>query len=132
MRAMKPATFFTLGALAFGGAQAAWSVAHAHGLVRGTWIMKTGTGILACMALFVVVAAVACAMRGKATKLSDGIVALEAGAVLAVLVALFITGPGGLWPIVVVLDAALLGAAIGIGAGLSYLLRPARGGPSPS
>lgn len=132
MPAMKPAGFFTVGALAFGGAQAAWSVARAHDLVRGTWIMKTGTGILACMAVFVVAAAVAFAMHGKGAQVSDGIVAMEAGAVVAVIVALFIIGAGGLWPLVVVLDALILGVAIAIGAGLAFLVRQARSGPSPS
>ena len=122
---MNLAALFAAGALAFGVAQAAWSLAHAHGLVRGTWMMKTGGGIAACFVLFIVVAAVACALRERQRGLADSIVALVAGAAVAATLALMIVGPGSLWPLVIALDTVVIALAVGIGAALSALLRPA-------
>ena len=73
---MKPLSLFILGVLVFGGAQAIWSVAHLHELVRGTWMLKTGGGIATCFVLFVVVSAIACAWRSKGRSVGDCIVTL--------------------------------------------------------
>ena len=120
---MNAAASFATGALAFGLAQAAWSIAHAQGVVRGTWMMKTGGGIGACFILFVVVAAIACAFRRRGRGLGDAIATLVAGAAAAATLALMFVGPGSLWPLVIALDTLIIAAAIGVGAAVSIPLR---------
>jgi hypothetical protein len=124
---MKSPAFFAIGALAFGIAQGAWSVGHAHGLWRGTWMLKTGSGVAACFVLFALVAAVACAFRDRGRGLGDCIAALVAGAVVALAVALMIVGPGSIWPLVIALDAVIIALAVGVGAALSPVIRAAAG-----
>jgi hypothetical protein len=124
---MNAAASFATGALAFAAAQGLWSLAHAHGLVRGTWMMKTGGGIAACFALFVIVAAVACAFRRRGRGLGDAIATLVAGAAVAATLALFIVGPGSVWPLVILLDSVIIAMAVGVGAALSIPLRAATG-----
>lgn len=120
---MKPAALFFTGAVAFGVAQALWSIGHAQGLWRGTWMLKTGGGMAACFVLFVVVSAIACSLRERGRGFADCIVALVAGAALAATVALFFVGPGSLWPLVIVLDTIVVAIAAAIGAALSRLVR---------
>ena len=121
---MKPIVLFTVGALTFGAAQAVWSVGHLHGLWKGSWMLKTGTGIAACCIVFVVVSAIACALRGRNRGLGDCIVSIAFGAVVALAIALVIIGPGNLWPLVLVLDGVIIVAAVSCGAALSALIRP--------
>jgi hypothetical protein len=120
---MKPAGLFITGALAFGVAQALWSLGHAQGLWRGTWMMKTPGGMTACFVLFVVVGAVACAWRGRGRGVVDSIVALVAGAIAGVAVGIFIVGPGSLWPMVIALDGLIIGAGVALGAAFSPVIR---------
>jgi hypothetical protein len=125
---MKPAALFATGAVTFGAAQALWSLGHAHGLWRGTWMMKTPGGIVACFVIFVIVAAIACAWRGRGGGIGDSIAALVAGAVLAVAIGIFIVGPGSLWPMVVAFDGLIIGAGVALGAALSPVIRSRRTG----
>ena len=120
---MKPAALFATGALAFGSAQALWSLGHAQGLWRGTWMMKTPGGIAACFVLFVVVGAIACAWRGRDRGLGDSIAILVAGALAGVTVGIFIVGPGSLWPMVIAFDGLVIGAGVAVGAVLSPMIR---------
>jgi hypothetical protein len=124
---MNAAASFATGAVAFGLAQGLWSIAHAQGLVRGTWMMKTGGGIGACFLLFVVVSALACAYRRRGRGIADAIATLVAGAAVAATLALFIVGPGSVWPLVILLDSVIIAMAVGIGAALSIPLRSAVG-----
>ena len=121
---MKPIALFTVGALTFGAAQAVWSVGHHHALWKGSWMLKTGTGIAACFVVFVIVSAIVCALRGRNRSLGDCIVSITFGAVVAMAISLFIVGAGSLWPLVLALDGVILTAAVALGAALSGLVRP--------
>ena len=118
---MSLAAHFVTGALAFGFAQAVWSVGPAQGLLRGTWMLKTFPGIVACFVLFVAVGAVACARRGRG-GVGDVVAALVAGSTLAMAIALFIVGPGNVWPIVIALDTMVIAVAVGAGAMLARFI----------
>ena len=120
---MNPKVLFATGALAFAIAQAGWSLGHAQGLWRGTWMMKTPGGIAACFVIFVGVAALACGIRDRGHGIVDAIVALAAGAIAAVAAGIFIVGPGSLWPMVIAFDGLIIVAAIALGAALSPLVR---------
>jgi hypothetical protein len=129
---MRPAALFATGAVTFGAAQSLWSLGHAQGLWRGTWMLKTFGGAGACVVLFVVVSAIACATPERGRSLADRIAALVAGAASAVAVAIFFVGPGSLWPLVIGLDTVVIALAVGLGAMLSRFVPGQRERPEAS
>ena len=91
--------------------------------LRGAWIMKTGLGIGFCFAVFVVITAVVCAYYRKPNGLAKCGGAIALGAIAAMTGALFLIGPGNLWPIVIAFDGAIIGAAVAVGAAIGALFR---------
>ena len=120
---MKPITSFAIGAATFSALQILWGLGHAYGRLRGPWIMKTGSGIGFCFAVFVVITAVVCAYYRKPNGLAKCVGAIALGAIAAITVALFLIGPGNLWPIVIAFDGAIIGAAVAVGAAIGALFR---------
>jgi hypothetical protein len=120
---MKPITSFTIGAATFSALQIFWSLGHAYSGLRGAWIMKTGLGIGICFAVFVLITAVVCVCYRKSKALAKCGGAIALGAIAAMTVALFLIGPGNLWPIVIAFDGAIIGAAVAVGAAIGALFR---------
>src|SRR5439155_8913546 len=120
---MKPITSFTIGVATFSALQIFWSLGHVYGGLRGAWIMKTGLGIGFCFAVFVLITAVVCVCYRKSKALAKCGGAIALGAIAAMTVALFLIGPGNLWPIVIAFDGAIIGAAVAVGAAIGALFR---------
>ena len=120
---MKPIAISAIGAAAFAAVQVIWSLGHVFGGWRGAWVMKSGSGIALCFASFVVVSAVVCAFRGKTKGLWNCAVSIAIGAIVAMAIALFVVGPGNLWPLVIAFDGAIIGAAVGVGAIIGKVFR---------
>jgi len=120
---MKPITSFTVGAATFSALQIFWSLGHIYSGLRGAWIMKTGLGIGFYFAVFVVITAVVCAYYRKPNGLAKCVGAIALGAIASMTGALFLIGPGNLWPIVIAFDGAIIGAAVAVGAAIGALFR---------
>lgn len=120
---MRNGVAIAIGAVAFAMLQIIWSLGHAYGGWRGAWIMKAGTGFAVCFAVFLVIGAFVVAYRHRAGELFRRAGSVVLGAIVAMVIALLIVGPGSLWPLVMVLDgiviggAALLGGVIGTALG---------------
>src|SRR6266542_5617688 len=119
---MKPITSFTVGAATFSALQIFWSLGHIYSGLRGAWIMKTGLGIGFCFAVFVLITAVVCVCYRKSKALSKFGGAIALGAIASMTGALFLIGPGNLWP-VIAFDGAIIGAAVAVGAAIGALFR---------
>jgi len=87
---MKPITSFAIGAATFSALQILWGLGHAYGRLRGPWIMKTGSGIGFCFAVFVVITAVVCAYYRKPNGLAKCVGAIALGAIASMTGALFL------------------------------------------
>ena len=109
---MSRGLLFAIGAAAFTALQTAWSLGHSMLGWRGAWIMKTGEGIAACVVVFAIVSAAAIAWRFKPAELMRRALAMLAGAIVAMSVALMILGPGNLWPLVIVFDGVIILGAL--------------------
>jgi hypothetical protein len=120
---MKPITSFATGAATFSALQIFWHLGHTYAGFRGAWIMKTGLGIGVCFAVFVVISMVVCGCYRKPNGLAKCIASLALGGITAMTVALFLIGPGNLWPIVIGFDGAIIGAAVAVGAAIGALFR---------
>ena len=120
---MKPIVSFVIGAAAFSALQILWGLTHTYGRLRGAWIMKTGAGIGLCFAVFVVITAVVCACYRKPNGLAKCAGFLALGAIVAMTIALFLIGPGNLWPIVIAFDGAIIVAAVVVGTAIGALFR---------
>jgi hypothetical protein len=120
---MRSGVAMAIGAVTFAMLQIIWSLGHTFGGWRGAWIMKAGTGFAVCFAVFLVIGAVVVAYRHRAGDLLRRAGSVALGAIVAMVVALLIVGPGNLWPLVIVLDGivigggALLGGVIGTALG---------------
>jgi hypothetical protein len=104
-----------IGAATFAILQIIWSLGHAYGGWRGAWIMKAAPGFVACFVVFLVVGAVVVAYRHSAADLLRRAGSITLGAIVAMIVALFIIGPGNLWPLVIALNGAVIGGGVLIG-----------------
>jgi hypothetical protein len=112
---MRNRVAMAIGAVTFALLQIIWSLGHAYGGWRGAWIMKAGTGFAACFAVFLVIGAVVVAHRPRAGDLFRRTGSVVLGAIVAMVIALIIVGPGSLWPLVIALDGMVLGAAALLG-----------------
>jgi hypothetical protein len=113
---MESKVSFGIGALAFGAIQVAWSLGHAYAGWRGAWVMKAELGMAVCFAVFLILGAIVVAHRHRATELPRRAGSLWLGAMASLVVALMIVGPGNLWPLVIVLDGAMIGGGVALGA----------------
>ena len=113
---MKKKLPMVAGAVVFATVQVLWSVAHAAGAVRGAWVMKTGLGIGLCFGAFVIAATFVSAMQPRDGGIANCVLGMVGGGLLALCVALVFVGPGNLWPIVIVFDGVIIGAAALVGA----------------
>ena len=120
---MKLASLGVVGAATFAFVQVLWTLGHTYGGLKGAWVMKTGLGIAFCFAVFAIVAGAASALQGSPGGLVRFVGAMLAGALVALVVALMIVGPGNLWPIVIVFDGAIIGGAILLGAAIGSAFR---------
>ena len=120
---MKPIISFAIGMAMFSVLQIFWGPGHAYGGLRGAWIMKTGACIGLCFAVFVVITAVVCACYRKPNGLAKCAGFLALGAIVAMTIALFLIGPGNLWPIVIAFDGAIIVAAVVVGTAIGALFR---------
>jgi hypothetical protein len=105
-----------VGATAFAAAQGIWSLGHAYAGWKGTWMLKSGSGIVFGLAVLAITAAVICALQRKPNTVVNCAVFVAIGAIAAMTVALFLIGPGNLWPIVIAFDGAMIGVAVAVGA----------------
>jgi hypothetical protein len=112
---MRSRIAMAIGAATFGVLQIVWSLGHAYGGWRGAWIMKAGTGFVVCFAVFLVIGAAVVAYRHRAGELLRRVGSVVLGAIVGMGVALIIVGPGNLWPLVLVLDGAVIGGAALLG-----------------
>jgi len=87
------------------------------------WFLNGPDAGFAVMATVAIVSALIAALR-PATSL-EGAVAFGAGAVVAMIIVLFVTGPGTIFPIVIVVGTVVLSVATFVGSGLGWLLRTA-------
>jgi hypothetical protein len=119
---MRNGVLISIGAATFSALQIIWSSGHALGLWGSAWIMKSGSGIGVCFAAFLVVGAVVVAYRHSATDLLRRARSVILGAVVAMIVALLIIGPGTLWPIVIASNGAIIGGAALVGGVIGNML----------
>jgi hypothetical protein len=87
------------------------------------WWLNSGRGVVAATTVLFAAALVICL---PSTERWRRAAALWIGALVGMAVTLFWSGPGTIWPIVMVVAAALAGAAIFSGAGVARLVRPRR------
>jgi len=120
---MKPIISFAIGAVTFAALQIFWGLGQAYGRLGGAWIMKTTVGIGVSFAVFVGITTAVCACYRKPNGLAKCIGAVGLGGVVAMSVALFLVGPGNLWPIVIAFDGAIIGAAVAVGVAIGMLFR---------
>lgn len=105
-----------IGAATFAALQLTWSLGHAYLGWRGAWVMKAASGFMACFLAFIVVGVVVAAHRHQSGDLLRRAGAVTAGAILAMIVALLLIGPGNLWPLVIVVDGVVVGSGVLLGA----------------
>jgi predicted Abi (CAAX) family protease len=120
---MNPALGLLLGALAFGIAQAVWSIGHAYLAWPSSWVLEPNFGIVLCLTLLAIAAGVASFYRRKRDGVIVPIIFVVLGALVATIIALFIVGPGNLWPIVLVVDAVMVTVAVAVGGALGNMFR---------
>lgn len=87
------------------------------------WWLNSGRGVAAATTILFAAAVVICITSPEPWRRAA---ALWIGALVGMAVTLFWSGPGTIWPIVLVVAAALTGAAIFSGAGVARLVRPRR------
>src|SRR4051812_13830131 len=104
---MRKAVRDRLGPFCLGGA-----VAAGVNLYAGWWLNSRRGVALGTIAFFAAAAALSIARGGAAVPSA---VALWSGAVFVLAIALFSSGAGTLWPIVLVFTAAIAAAAVGLG-----------------
>ena len=123
---MNPILPFGTGIAVFGISQLFWTASH-DTLFSSTneWVLEPDAGVAICVLLLGAASAVMCAIRGSSDSLGKPMISVGLGAFLGCAVALFIVGPGNLWPIVLVFDAAIISVAVLIGgvAGNAYRSR---------
>ncbi len=108
---MKQGLLAAIGFAAFTFLQLAWSAGHSMLGWKGAWVMKAAGGIGAALVLFVALGVFAVAFRFRAAELMKRLLALLGGAIVAMVGALLVIGPGNLWPMVIVFDTAIIGGA---------------------
>ena len=109
---MRSGVTMAIGAATFAALQITWSLGHAYAGWRGAWIMKSAPGIVVCFAVFFVVGAVVVAYRHSPADLLRRAGCVMVGAIVAMIVALLIIGPGNLWPLVIALDSVIIGGGM--------------------
>jgi hypothetical protein len=119
---MKPIVPSAIGMVVFAAAQGVWSWGHAYSGWRGAWLLKSPTGIAACLILLAITAAVACAFQRKLNAVVPCALFFALGAIVAMTIALFIIGPGNLWPMVIAFDSVMIGAAVAAGAAVGAVV----------
>lgn len=113
---MNPMLPFCAGVAAFGISQLFWSATH-RTLFDSTqdWVLEPNAGVALCLLMLAAASATMCAIRGNSDSLKRPMLSVGLGAFLGCTVALFIIGPGNLWPIVLVFDAVLIVVAVVVG-----------------
>lgn len=113
---MNPILPFGAGVAAFGISQLFWSATH-RTLFDSTkdWVLEPNAGVALCVLMLAAASAIMCAIRADSDSLKRPMLSVGLGALLACVVALFVVGPGNLWPIVLVFDAVLIAVAVVIG-----------------
>ena len=105
--------YFLAGAVAFAAAQAVLFLIAGQGtdatIDDAGWFLNSTAGI-ATMALVLAVAAAAAGRALPSRGVWHGWAALTAGASLALAVAVFVLGPGTIFPIVIAAGIAVIGA----------------------
>jgi hypothetical protein len=116
---------FLAGAVAFAAAQAVLFLTAGQSarptIDSGGWFLNSGTGIAAMAA--VVAAASLIASKAFPLSLWRGWTAFASGGVLALAAAVFLFGPGTIFPIVIAAGAAVIAVAALLGAWVARLLR---------
>jgi len=128
---LKRAILFSIGFAAFTAVQVAWSLGHSFLGWRGAWIMKTGMGIAACFIVFAALSAFVTAWRFDPKALLKRALAVLAGAIVAMAVALMILGPGNLWPLVIMFDGAIILGALLFGGVVGSVVGTRRASAQP-
>ncbi len=117
--------YFLAGAVAFAAAQAVlffMAGQSAHPTIDGSeWFLNSGTGIAVMAA--VVAAASLIASKAFPLPLWRGWTAFVGGGVLALVAAVFLFGPGSIFPIVIAAGAVVIAVAALAGAWVARFLR---------
>lgn len=126
MMAMRKApAYFLAGAIAFATAQAVLFLmageAARSTIDGGGWFLNSGTGIAVMAAVVAVVSMLV--SRAFAPALWRGWTTFVGGGILALMVAVFLVGPGTIFPIVIGAGAAVIAVAALAGAWGTRLLR---------
>jgi hypothetical protein len=112
---MRTVTSVFVGAATFSALQVSWALGHALGASRSAWLMKTGSGIGLSFCVLLLLGAVVSARARGVSGPAKTAMPVALGAIAAMAVALLVIGPGNLWPLVIVFDGAIIGAAVLIG-----------------
>ena len=111
---------FWLGFLLFVGTETGWYLFRSPIYARSPWVMEPNPGILiALFSHFVGALLFSFALRPGVR----GYVAFASGAAIAVVVMLFLVGPGNLWPIVLVINWVFLAPALAAGFAAGYFFQ---------
>jgi len=115
------------GAVAFGAAESLWLLGHHFVGFPNDWVLKPTVGIAFAALVLLLTSSVMTAFRKDDLTWLQCFALTAVGAYAAVVVSLFLLGPGNLWPLVLVLDAVIVVVAVFAGALLGDLVRDIRG-----
>jgi hypothetical protein len=120
-----PANYVLAGAVAFAAAQAILFLIAGQSarptIDGGGWFLNSGAGIAVMAAVVAVVSLLA--SRAFPPSLWRGWLAFVGGGVLALVAAVFLLGPGTIFPIVIAAGAAVIAVAALVGAWAARLFR---------
>ena len=117
---------FGVGAIAFGVAEGIWLLGHFVFGFPSLWVLEPTSGIVFCALVLALSAIAMAATRGDDVTWLQSFAFISLGAYGALIVVLFLVGPGNLWPLVLLIDGVLVVPAVFAGALLGDLLRDFR------
>ena len=88
------------------------------------WFLNSGASIVLTLTVLFVVSLIAglCVHVSRRTRLLAGL-GMWGGANIAMIVVLFVLGPGNMWPIVIVMASLLMTPAVALGTALASLVQ---------
>jgi hypothetical protein len=119
---------FSVGAIGF-LLVAVWWTKHPKAGASSRWVLEPIDGIGSCAVFMLFATALAVAIRPREMTWLRGSALAAGGVATGVVAGLFAVGPGNLWPLVLVIDAAILAVPVIVGSVLGQLLfsfRPVR------
>lgn len=115
-----------LSGMALFSAVQAWlfrSTAPVPGIEDSGWFLNAGRGVATVGLAFMIAGTLVGLVRRDAASGVKGATLIVAGGAVAMVVILFLIGPGNIFPIVIAFGTVIIGAATALGTGLGMVTR---------